>query len=516
MRVAPVLILPILLVLPAAAQPLVLRLTWWTDVGFPTPFAFSTLGPGGIVRLSFIYDTLVWKDERGLIPWLADSWRTSPDGTAYVFTLHWPVQWHDGQPLTAHDVKFSFDYYRRHPFRWVDTSIVTKAEVRDRRTVVVRLAQPYAPFLENIAGVVPIIPEHIWRGIEHPEREQDTRMAVGSGPYRLADYRPEAGAYRFTAFEGYFKGRLRIDEVHYTVTPTERQVLAIQTGQIDQAMATTYDVVRAFAGHPYLRVLETEPLSVARLLFNLERAPTSMRPFRRAVAHALDRRRIGETITRGPAPVSSAGVIPPTDPWYNPRVPEYPYDPARARALLRELGYDDRDGDGWLEDRDGDRLVVELVSTPIRDVEFVQQMLKAVGVDLRLRTVDPATRAHLGGEGRFQILLTLHTGSGGDPDYLRTWFTGDEANLFARGSRMRSPEYLRLARLQLRTLDAGQRRRLIDQMQVMLAEELPTLPLYYRRFFWIYDSRKFSPIATRGGVMNGIPHADNKLAFLAR
>ncbi|MDR7534283.1 MAG: ABC transporter substrate-binding protein [Armatimonadota bacterium] len=516
MRVAPVLILPILLVLPAAAQPLVLRLTWWTDVGFPTPFAFSTLGPGGIVRLSFIYDTLVWKDERGLIPWLADSWRTSPDGTAYVFTLHWPVQWHDGQPLTAHDVKFSFDYYRRHPFRWVDTSIVTKAEVRDRRTVVVRLAQPYAPFLENIAGVVPIIPEHIWRGIEHPEREQDTRMAVGSGPYRLADYRPEAGAYRFTAFEGYFKGRLRIDEVHYTVTPTERQVLAIQTGQIDQAMATTYDVVRAFAGHPYLRVLETEPLSVARLLFNLERAPTSMRPFRRAVAHALDRRRIGETITRGPAPVGSAGVIPPTDPWYNPRVPEYPYDPARARALLRELGYDDRDGDGWLEDRDGDRLVVELVSTPIRDVEFVQQMLKAVGVDLRLRTVDPATRAHLGGEGRFQILLTLHTGSGGDPDYLRTWFTGDEANLFARGSRMRSPEYLRLARLQLRTLDAGQRRRLIDQMQVMLAEELPTLPLYYRRFFWIYDSRKFSPIATRGGVMNGIPHADNKLAFLAR
>jgi peptide/nickel transport system substrate-binding protein len=130
--------------------------------------------------------------------------------------------------------------------------------------------------------------------------------------------------------------------------------------------------------------------------------------------------------------------------------------------------------------------------------------------------VDPATRGQLGSEGRFQVLLTLHTGSGGDPDYLRTWFVGDEANLFARGSQMRSPEYLRLARLQLRPLDPRQRRRYIDQMQSLLSEELPTLPLYYRRFYWVYDSRKFSPFATRGGLMNGIPHAENKLAFLSR
>lgn len=514
MRAAVVLLVALLAASPASGQTSPLRLTWWTDVGFPTPFAFSTLGPGGAVRLTLTYDTLVWKDERGLIPWLAEAWRPSTDGTAYVFTLHDTVRWHDGRPLTTRDIKFSFDYYRQHPFRWVDTSVVTKVEVRDRRTAVVHLAQPFAPFLENIAGVVPIIPEHIWRGVGHPEREQDLRVAVGSGPYRLVEYRPEAGLYRFVAFEGYFKGRPRIAEIHYTVTPTERQVLAVQTGQVDQAMATTYDVARVFAGHPYLRVLETEPLSVARLMFNLDQGPTSVRPFRHAVAYGLDRKRVAETITRGPAPVGSAGVIPPTDPWYTERVRQYPHDPPRARALLRELGYADRDGDGWLEGRDGERLQVELVSTPIRDVDLIQQMLKDVGIDVRLRTVDPATRAQLGSEGRFQMLLTLHTGSGGDPDYLRTWFTGEEASLFARGSRMRSPEYLRLARLQLRTLDAQQRRRSIDQMQVMLSEELPTLPLYYRRFFWIYDSRKFTPIATRGGVLNGIPHADNKLAFL--
>ncbi len=505
-----------LAVWPTAAATAVLRIAWWTDVGFPTPFAFSPLGPGGVVRLSLIYDTLLWKDERGLIPWLAESWRAGADGTAYVFTLASGVRWQDGRPLTSRDVKFTFDYYRRHPFKWVDTSVVASVEVRDRRTVVVRLAQPYAPFLENIAGVVPIIPEHIWKTIERPEEEQDLHVAVGTGPYRLVDYRPEAGLYRFVAFGEYFKGRPTTEEIQYLLVPTERQVLAVQNGQVDVAMATTYDVARAFAGHPYLRVWETDPLSIARVVFNLDRLPTSLRLFRHAMAYALDRRRIAEIVTRGPAPIGSAGLVPPGDPWHNGRVKPYSYAPDVAQTLLRQLGYADRDADGILKSRDGERLQLELIASPAREVELIQQMLKEVGVDVRIRTVDPATRAELAAEGQFQMLLSTHIGSGGDPDYLRTWFTGEGANLFARGSAVRSPEFLRLARLQLHTVDSQQRRRYIDQMQVLLSEELPTLPLFYRRFFWIYDSRKFTPVATRGGLLNGVPLVENKLAFLPR
>ncbi len=143
-------------------------------------------------------------------------------------------------------------------------------------------------------------------------------------------------------------------------------------------------------------------------------------------------------------------------------------------------------------------------------------VLKEVGIEVRLRTVDPATRAQLASEGRFQMLFSTHIGSGGDPDYLRTWFAGADANQFAAGSKMRSPEYLRLARLQLSTPDPAQRRRYVEQLQLLLSQELPTLPLYYRRFFWIYDSRKFTPIATRGGMLNGIPLVENKLGFLPR
>jgi len=225
-----------------------IRLAWWTDAGFLTPFAVSILGPAGVTRLTLIYDTLVWKDGRGVIPWLAVSWRASPDGAAYVFTLRPDVRWHDGTPLTARDVRFSFEYYRRHPFRWIDTSVVSGVEVRDRRTVVIRLARRYAPFIENVAGTVPIIPEHVWQGIEHPEQEQTLASAVGSGPYRLAEYRPESGQYRLVAFDDYFRGRPLVREIQYLVIPQERQMLAVQSGQVDAGVTTTRDALALFAG----------------------------------------------------------------------------------------------------------------------------------------------------------------------------------------------------------------------------------------------------------------------------
>jgi peptide/nickel transport system substrate-binding protein len=69
---------------PPPASVDVLRLVWWSDVGFPTPFAVSTTGPGGVVRLSLLYDTLTWKDAAGIVPWLATSWRVSTDGRTYT------------------------------------------------------------------------------------------------------------------------------------------------------------------------------------------------------------------------------------------------------------------------------------------------------------------------------------------------------------------------------------------------------------------------------------------------
>jgi peptide/nickel transport system substrate-binding protein len=130
----------------------------WEDVGTPTPFRISTAGPGGAVMLTLLYDTLTWKDEHGVIPWLATRWDVSPDGLEYTFNLAPGVTFHDGQPLTAADVAFSFGYYARHPYRWVDTTVVESATAIGSDQVRIRLQTPYAPFLEDIAGTRAALP----------------------------------------------------------------------------------------------------------------------------------------------------------------------------------------------------------------------------------------------------------------------------------------------------------------------------------------------------------------------
>jgi peptide/nickel transport system substrate-binding protein len=500
---------------PAQPEIRVLRLVWWTDVGFPTPFAFSTVGPGGVVRLSLIYDTLTWKDAHGLIPWLATSWRISPDGRSYTFSLAPHVLWQDGRPLSAADVQFTFGYFRRHPVRWMSVTRVERVEVRDPRTVTITLTEPFAPFLTEIAGIVPVIPMHIWEGIADPVQAQDLHAATGSGPFRLAAYLPDTGEYLFQSVPGYFKGRPIFDEVRYEVLPTEQQqLLAVQQRQVDAAYTTDYAAAESLRAHPPLDVLQTEPLSIVRLVFNTKRSPFDDRRFRQALAYALPRRQIAALITHGPAILGGPAIIPPGTVWSNPAAPQYPYDPVKAGALLDELG--DRLGtDGVRRDAAGRPVKVDMLTDPsFPDAPLIAQMLRRVGIEVTLQPADTKTRSALAREGRFQTLLTAHIGVGGDPDFLRRWFSGEQANTFALGDRLENEEFQRLASQQVLTLDVKDRRQMVFRMQEILADEVPTLPLYYRRFYWVFNGAKFHPFETLGGLMDGIPLIENRLVFL--
>ncbi|MDP9355339.1 MAG: hypothetical protein M3R02_08680 [Chloroflexota bacterium] len=141
-------------------------------------------------------------------------------------------------------------------------------------------------------------------------------------------------------------------------------------------------------------------------------------------------------------------------------------------------------------------------------------MLEEVGITLRVQRADAATRNQILAEGDFQMALTTHIGVGGDPDYLRRWYAGEEANAFAQGSIFRNEEYARLGEEQAASLDLETRRANVFRMQEILAEELPTIVLYHRRFYWVYDPAVFTPMETWGGLMNGVPFPNNKLALI--
>jgi len=116
----------------------------WNDSGVPNPFQVSDAGPRGPILVSLIYDTLTWKDQTGIIPWLASEWSASDDGLTYSFQLVSGATWHDGNPLTADDVAFSFGYYARHPYVWMGTDVVD-GTTAEGDMVRVTLRQPYAP-----------------------------------------------------------------------------------------------------------------------------------------------------------------------------------------------------------------------------------------------------------------------------------------------------------------------------------------------------------------------------------
>jgi peptide/nickel transport system substrate-binding protein len=450
--------------------------------------------------LTLLFDTLTWKDEHGVIPWLATRWDVSPDGLEYTFSLAPGVTWHDGQPLTATDVAFSFDYYAQHPYRWASTSVVETATAVGSNQVHIRLQQPYAPFLEDIAGSVPILPEHVWSRVDRPETYGAPDASTGSGPFRLTEYRPTDGAYRLVANPTYFRGPVLISEFQQLNIPPETRVQALQRGEIDLAWSTDASVLDVFNGNSRLRVLETPPLSIVRLAVNTEQPPLDRVETRQALMHALDRATLAQTITRAAPTVGSAGIIPPESPWFATGLRDYPFDPVRARSLLA-----------------GQAVTLELLALPTyREPELLAPLLQAVGITLVTRRVDDATRAQLLRERRFQLAELQHIGIGGDPDFLRRWATGQEANDAAQGFVWRDSAYTQLATLQAETLDPVQRRTIVGQLQQRLADELPTIPLYVRPFYWIYDSTKYTPMNTWGGLMNGIPLAQNKLSFLRR
>ena len=152
------------------------------DWGFPNPYSSYQRGPG-YIRMSLIFETLVWKDADGFVPALAKSWHYDKDNNAYVFELKENVKWHDGMPFSADDVVFTFNYIMEHEYYYTDYSAV-KSVTAEGNKVTITLNQPFAPFLDAVAGTVPIMPRHIWEGVSEPEDFRTAEAAVGTGPFK--------------------------------------------------------------------------------------------------------------------------------------------------------------------------------------------------------------------------------------------------------------------------------------------------------------------------------------------
>lgn len=475
------------------------------DWGFPSPYGHYSRGPG-YIRMSLIFDTMVWKDQNGYVPALAESWQLEDE--AYVFNLRKNVTWHDGEPFTANDVVFTINYIKKHPYQWVNSKSVKDAEALDDYTVKLYLNKSYAPFLDMVAGTLPILPEHIYRDVSNPAEFQDEKALTGTGPYKLLDYDKAQGTYLYEAYNDYYLGAPKVKQLKFVKVSSEMSASALENGDADAASVPP-EMADSLKGKGF-GVLKGSHDGITKIMVNHKKKPFSDARLRQALYYAIDRQALVDTALRGYGIIASPGLFALDSEWYNPDVEEYAYDPAKTGELMVALGYTK---DGQYFSKDGQPLEMEMLvtSTSERAGELIRQHLEEAGFKVALRSVDSKTLDSLVGEWNFDLALNSHGGMGGDPEILN--------RIIGEGYTFNSARYTTDQKLndlldqEVSEMDPAKRKELVNEVQTVYAQDLPALPLYYSDSYWAHDG-KVDMYYTRQGVANGIPIAQNKLSFV--
>lgn len=483
---------------PAARPTLRLAVAGPPGFGFPSPYAYFA-GPG-YQRMSYLYDTLLWPDVTGeLLPWLAADWERSDDGRTYTFQLRDGIRWHDGEPLTAADVVFSFDYYQRHtlpPTLILPPEGVEDVSASDERTVVIRLDRPRVTFPRRVAATFPIVPEHVWSDIDDPASVNDPEVLVGSGPYQLESFDRRDGSYLFTANDDFFLGAPFVERIE--MRPVTDELTALLAGDLDAGQPAQTGAVggglQPFCDDDAFAMIEGYYAFTAALYWNLDRGGALADvAFRRACAHAIDRTEFVTRLLNGRGAPGNPGFLPPDHPMHVEVDDEYAHDPEEAGRLLDDAGYARRDDNGVRVNGEGETLRLSLLAAPqaAAIVDIVSAALENVGVAVDVEAVEPFQVFPRATDGDYDMAVLIYGGVGDDPDYMRTLYASQEEARFHTAKGYANEEFDELARRQLVTTDEDERRDLVADMQRLVAADLPFLPLYYPTPLHIYRPQVF-------------------------
>jgi len=463
-----------------------------------TPYTYQTGDPGYNV-LTLMFDTLLWHDkDNKIIPWLATAYKVSPDGLSVDVTLHDNVKWSDGQPLTADDVKFTYDYiqeFNHGRFTPEVKGIVDATTVVAPNQLSFRLKQPSPAFPVSMADVT-IMPKHVWENIRevYPSVKGEQGLAVGSGPYKMVEYTPDK-QYRLIANPDYFMGKPAVNEIVLPIIPdSSAQVLALRSGEVDAVAANlSPELAKELGSAPGLKVLTGPGYTSSALTFNTTRAPMDRVRYRQAVADAIDVDGLVSQVLAGVGTPGSPGYIHPDNPLYKKGL-RHEFNLTRANATLDELGFKDKDADGTRKAPDGKKLQFEILANSanpieVRTAEVIGSMLAKAGIKTSVVALTGAAKAaRTGGFGGqnpdrdFDMQMTgLTAPAQDDPDRLRTaleTWTPTAPNL--NSGKWSSPQFDAVLKAESTELDPAKRVTEIAQMQDIIANERPNVVLFFR------------------------------------
>lgn len=446
------------------------------------------------------------------VPLLAEKWEFSEDGKSLTINLRKDAKWHDGKPITADDLIFTWEtiadpdytgprYYmvemikgaqEKHEGKADSVSGLTKV---DDYTVKVEFTEARANTLNNLWAYP--IPKHIFEGVpvkDMPNHDATKKNPIGSGPFKFKEIKPNEYVILEKNPDYYVKGKPYLDQVIWKVISQDVAIAALENGEIDflsNISPAEFDTIKAMK---HIEIRETQDFGYQYLGFKLNNPKLKDKRLRQAIAYGINRQALVDGLLRGHGSVLNQHM--PKASWaYNENLENaYPHDPEKAKQLLEEAGYKDTNGDGFVEDPQGNPFSLRLdypTGNEIREksATIITEDLKKIGLNVDLAKPREFA-AHADAVEKDKVEMWLMGWSlTPDPDPSGIWLSTDpwnyphwaneESDRLIRDA-VKSPEAIK---------DQNKRKELYTQWTELVNEELPYVFLYSQNLIEAWNKR---------------------------
>jgi peptide/nickel transport system substrate-binding protein len=461
-----------------------------------------------------MYDSLLhFKDGSTEVePWLAESWEISPDGTVYTFKLRRDVTFHDGTPFNADAVLFNIQRQidPNHPYHNTGTfpyagftfGMVKSVEKVDDYTVRIVLKQKYAPFLANMAihAAAMVSPEAIKK-----YGKDIAKNPVGTGPFKFVSWTPGVEVVVEKNPNYWNKARIpKIDRVIYRpVIEDQTRLTELEAGKLDFIVNVPPDDLSRLRKEGKFQIIEQPGMHIWYLVMNNQRKPFTDKRVRQAVNYAINRKGIVEGVLRNTG-VLADNYIPPVLWGYNEAVHAYPYDPEKAKALLRDAGYPNGFSVTFWVPESGSGM-----QQPVAMATAIQSDLAKVGIKAEIQTFEWGTYLDKVFTDDPSKVAELHEmswmGDNGDPDnFLYILLSGHQwpPNGFNEAF-YKNPEVDKLLLEAQQTTDQARRAEMYRKAQELIMEDAP----------WVPVDHETQIVVTRPDLKNFVLHPTGVFRF---
>jgi len=447
-----------------------------------------------------------------LVPGLATSWDNSPDGKTWTLHLRQGVKFQDGTDFNAQAVKFDFDRMRLkdNPYRYDGNfayyesmfggfpGVISDVQAVDDNTVKFVLTKPFAPFLADLA--MPTFAIASPAAIKKYGADF-MKNPVGTGPFTFVSWE-KGQKVTLKRNDNYWGPKPALSQVVFQDIPdNSARLMALKSGSIDAMIGLNPDDYKTVKADPNLQILLRAPNNVGYLAMNNLHKPFDNVKVRQAVAYAIDKKAIADAFYAGLGQVAT-NPMPPTLWGFNKDVQGYPYDPAKAKELLKEAGFPN----GFSTTLWAMPVARPYMPQPTEIAQAIQTDLAKVGIQAKIVTYDWATYLAKGENGEHDMYLLGWTGDNGDPDdFLYVLLGKDNAT---KGSATNVSFYQNdqvnnLLKQAQTVSDQSQRAALYEQAETIINQDEPMVPLVYSQ----------DAVIAKKTVKNLIPHPTGTESF---